>query len=139
MKSLVGRLKEGHHSLVVENNGRVFTFDSRGVKDLFELVTNRPEILDGARVADKVVGKGAAALMILGKVRELHAVTISEPTLELLNKYGVKVTFENRVEHIINRTGTGICPVEQLCADCATPEQALPLIREFLNSLNSKV
>lgn len=43
-------------------NGHVATFDSRGVADLFNLLNDDPEFMQGADVADKVVGKGAAAL-----------------------------------------------------------------------------
>ena len=138
MDLLVERLREGNHSLVVENNRVFLTFDSRGVRDLYDLLTTRPALLEGARVADKVVGKGAAALMILGKVQELYAITVSKPALDLFRKYDMKVTYENLADHIINRSGTDICPVEKLCAGCDTPAEALPLIASFLESMNSK-
>lgn len=138
MNLLVNSLREGKHSLVLANNRHFMTFDSRGVKDLFNLLTHSPELLRGARVADKVVGKGAAALMILGGVGEVYALTISKPALNLFRKYNTAVTYETLADHIINRDGTDICPVEKLCADCQTPEQMLPLIKSFLENMNKK-
>lgn len=63
MNDLIDILHEEHHSLVVAN-GDVCTFDGRGISDLYNLLSEDPEFLRGASVADKVVGKGAAALMI---------------------------------------------------------------------------
>lgn len=34
---------------------------------------------------------------------------------------------------IINRAGTGICPVEKLCENCTTAADCLPLINDFVN------
>lgn len=128
-------LVSGNHSLVV-GNGDVRTFDGRGVSDLFRLLETEPTLLDGACVADKVVGKGAAALMILGKVSEVYAAVISKPALSLFEQSGTRVEYGRLVEHIINRKGDGICPVETLCADCSTPEECLPLIRGFIQRMN---
>lgn len=134
MEELIDILVSGNHSLVVDN-GEVCTFDGRGVSDLFRLLENDPGILYGARVADKVVGKGAAALMILGGVKEVYAGVISEPAFDLFEKSGVKISFGKRVEHIINRKGDDICPVEKLCAGCATPEECFPLIKGFVQCI----
>ena len=111
------------------------SFHQRGVSDLWQLLHEEPEFLRGAFVADKVVGKGAAALMAAGGVRGLYARTISRPALDLLAAAGIPVEYETAVEHIINRTGTGICPVEQLCADAPTPEACLPRIGEFVRRM----
>ena len=71
-------------SCVIRNGDVTRIFRERGVKDLYRLLEEEPELLDGAFVADKVVGKGAAALMILGGVGELHADVISRPARLLL-------------------------------------------------------
>lgn len=119
-------------SCVIANGTAVRIFRERGVKDLYRLLTEEPELLDGAFVADKVVGKGAAALMLLGGVGELYADVISRPALELLAGSSVRVRYALEVPYIVNRTRTGQCPVETLCRDCTTAAEALPLIRGFL-------
>lgn len=131
----VSLLHEGGHSLVVWN-GHARTFDRRGVADLYDLLHDEPEFLAGAFVADKVVGKGAAALLILGRVAGLHADVVSEAALELLATSTVKVSRGQVVPHIVNRDGTGRCPVEVLCEDCRTAEECLPLIRGFMKTLS---
>ena len=107
-------------SCVVRNGDTIRIFRERGVRDLWRLLHEEPELLDGAFVADKVVGKGAAALMAAGRVRELFADVVSHAALELLNGAGIPVSYTVAVPHIINRAGDGICPVERLRARART-------------------
>ena len=79
-------------------------------------------------MADKVVGKGAAALMAAGRVRELFADVVSHAALELLNGAGIPVSYTVAVPHIINRAGDGICAGARTAAEC------LPLIEGFLTA-----
>lgn len=155
MDELIDLLHSGRHSLVVRSLGvvhgteatsganvahgtnvacpKILTFDGRGVQDLYRLLSKNPEVLNGASVADKVVGKGAAALMILGKVQEVFADLISTPALALLKEAGVSVRFNQEVPYIINRRGNGPCPIEALCQPCATAEECWPNIEGFVN------
>ena len=122
-------LRSGNHSLVIDN-GEVRTFDGKGVKDLLRLLDEEPQELKGAKIADKVVGKAAAALMVLGKVREVYAELISTPAVELLRKYGVAVSFGNETDHIMNRDQTGWCPMETACRNVDSPTDMLRAIKQ---------
>ena len=133
LEELAALLRERHHSLVVQSrDGVVRTFDGRGVADLYHLWHDEPHILQEADVADKVVGKGAAALMIAGGARRVHTGVVSEAALELFQASPVQVKYEEKVPHIINRTGTGRCPLETQCAPCATVDECLPVIERFV-------
>ena len=66
MEELINLLHTGGYSCTIANKGEIRTFTQRGVADIYDLLTQEPEFLKGASIADKVVGKGAAALMILG-------------------------------------------------------------------------
>ncbi|MDE6494515.1 MAG: DUF1893 domain-containing protein [Bacteroidales bacterium] len=125
-------LKEGNHTLVVKN-GNTETFNGRGVANLYILLKNRPDFLQGAEIADKAVGKAAAALMILGGVKQLSAALISRNALDLLEKYPLPVNFEKEVPYILNRSQTDRCPLESLCQTCATPQECLSAIKTFLH------
>lgn len=129
---LVDILHSGNHSLVIDN-GALHTYDGRGVSDLYRLYTTEPQSLNGAMVADKVVGKGAAALMALSGIKQLHADVISKPALDLLKTENISVGYDKLVDNIINRKGTGICPVETMCLECKTAEDCLPKITQFLS------
>lgn len=137
MKEIIDLLHEGNYSCVVRNGG-IYTFTRRGVVDLSDILEHRPELLKGADVADKVVGKGAAALMLLGGVARLHADVLSEQASGLLARYPMAVTYGRLVPFVGNRSGTGWCPVEMLCRDMETPEECLPVIRKFLTDMGSR-
>ena len=124
-----------HCSCVIANGSRLEQFHERGVKDLHHLLHNDKALLDGAFIADKVVGKGAAALMIAGGVKAVYADVMSRAALSLFQHHGLEVEYGLLVDNIINRTGSDICPVEKLCAQCLTAEECLPLIEDFVSKL----
>lgn len=124
-------------SCVIRNGNDIRVFHDRGIKDLFRLLKEERAFLDGAFMADKVVGKGAAALMILGGVKEVYADIVSRPALALLNEARIRTDYTLVVAHIVNRTQTGICPVEQLCDGCATAQTCLPLIERFIEHMKN--
>lgn len=125
-------------SCVVRNGDTIRLFHDRGIRDLWRLLHEEPELLDGAFVADKVVGKGAAALMAAGGVKELFADVVSRAALELLNGTGIEVSYTVITDHIVNRAGDGTCPVEQLCAGARTAAECLPLIEGFLEQMKKR-
>lgn len=131
-------LREQCSCVICNSEGEYSKFYGRGVSDLYRILSDEPKLLEDAFVADKVVGKGAAALMILGGVKELYAELLSTAAREMLEEYGVAVTAPTEVPNIINRTGTGICPVESLCLGCRTPEECLPKIRDFIKNMTTK-
>ncbi len=138
---------ENGHSLIVqsETGDEAFIYDGRGISDLLNLLTQSPDMLLDTTVADKVVGKAAAALMILGGVKVVYADTISELALQLFanearkakkeGRQPIKVAYDKKVEYIVNRTNTGWCPMETACKDAKTPAECLVRIQEKLKEL----
>lgn len=117
---------------IVRQGEEVRMMHERGVMGLYQLLMREPEFLRGASVVDKVVGKAAAALMIIGGVKELYTPVISRLACELLERTEIKVDYLRCVPHIINRTQTGWCPLETRCAEWHTPEECLQQIEEFI-------
>ena len=138
MKELIDMLHAGGYSCVIANGDRIRTFTQRGVADLYDLLVQESEFLHGASVADKVIGKAAASLMVLGGVREVYTRTISRPALQLLQEAGVMVTCDEVVDHIINRDRTGWCPLEQASRDLHSAKEIFPVIEKFIANLRKK-
>ena len=80
MEKLIRLLHKGNYSLVVAH-GEIRTFSGRGVSDLYALSGEDPGFLRGASVADKVVGKAAAALMIVAGLTAARCRRVSLPLL----------------------------------------------------------
>ncbi len=138
MDKLISMLgHDGCRGIVRSPGGDIIVFRRRGVIDLFNAVTSHPDLMRGASVADKVIGLGAAFLLVKGGVAEVYADVISRPAVSKLQDAGISLSYGSMVEHIINREGTGICPVEQLTSTAKSPDEAWKLIKEF-TSCNSQ-
>lgn len=121
-------LKENHTLVIYKNNASVITSNDRGVNSLIKLIEEDESQLSGSLIADKVIGKAAALLMIYAGVKEIYAPIISKPALQTLLKHNVKIYYDKEVERIINRKGDGLCPMETLCLDIEKPEEAYLLL-----------
>ena len=122
------RLDDTSASLVVMNkNGEIREFYNRRVIDIVSLIKSEENFLDGAIIADKVIGKVASALLVLAGVKEIYARTISEYAIEVLENNNIKYSFGNRVDYIINNDKTGMCPMENKFKD----EKNLKVIYDY--------
>lgn len=133
LSDIIQLLHEGNFSCVVRNGAETKTFSRQGVQDLLSLYEERPEFLCNAIIADKVIGKGAAALMVLGKVSRVYAAVISKPALDLFAEHNIEVEYNSLVPNIINRAHTGICPVEQLCLPLCSLSDMYNAISNFVH------
>lgn len=132
MKQLIDILHNEGLTLVIKSSrGEISRFTQRGVKDLLTLVLERPEVLKDTLVADKAVGKAAAACMVVGGIKQVHADVMSEPALALLQDHGIIADYGQLVDHIINRAGTDWCPMEKLSRDENNPAAIVARIQEF--------
>lgn len=135
MQKLISMLHEGGYSCVIaRQGGEVKTCTQRGVADLYHIYNNHPVCLLNSSVADKVVGLGAAALLIAGGVKALYADVISSPALDLLQKHGINVRYSQMTSTIINRRGDGPCPIEQLCMSLQDVDDMIQAIRSFIEN-----
>lgn len=115
-----------HHStcVIFTKDGRTLESSLSGVSPLTEWLQKDPELLRGASIADRVVGKAAALLMLYGGVKEVYADVISAHAAVCLGERCVPFYEGERVPYIVNRTRTGMCPMEKLCLDTNLPHEA---------------
>ena len=137
MKELTDLLHEKKCSCVIRNGATTRTFNQRGVADLYELLMTEADFLNGAEMADKIVGKGAAALMVAGHIRRIHADVISKPALKLLEENGIEVTYTTLADGIINRKGDGPCPVESMCSTTEDVSKMVEMIGDFVAKMKA--
>ena len=99
MDKLKEKLHTGQCSLVVLHDGNINTFEGRGVRRLYNLITEEPELFLDSKLADKAIGSTAAKMMVNGGVCEVYADVISEQALNTLKDAGIKVSYEKKVDH----------------------------------------
>ena len=114
-----------------------FTSNHRGVAPLLELL-DASQCCQGFFAADKVVGKATALLYALLGVQAVYARVASQPAATVLAQHGITLVYDRIVPYIQNRSGTGMCPMEEATRDIFQPEQALAAIRKRLSELQNK-
>ena len=123
-------IKAGYSCLLVKENEKFFSYE-KGVKPLFVFLKSGKDFTSFLAY-DKVVGKATAFLYILLKVKEVNALVISEPALQVLQENNITVFYDKKVENIINRKGDDLCPFEKLVLEINDPQLALKKITEQL-------
>lgn len=124
-------------SCVILKDNELSVYNQPGIADLVRLLKTEPEKLQGAFVADKVIGKVAAALLILGEVKAVYTDLISDAAVELFRATPIEISFAERVPVIMNRTKENICPMENLCSDALTPRDCYARITDFLERIKA--
>ncbi len=99
MQELIDTLHNEQHTLVVLHDGHISTFDGQGVRRLYNIMNEEPELLYNAKVAVKAVGRSAAAMMVDGGVAQVFAEYISQQAYDTLTSAGVNVFFDKKLEH----------------------------------------
>lgn len=99
MQELIDTLHTEQCSLVVLHEGNITTYDGRGVRRLYNIINDEPELFLEAKLAVKAVGRSAARMMAEGGVAEVYADVISQQAYDVLNDAGIVVKYEKKVDH----------------------------------------
>ena len=93
MQELIDTLHTEQCTLVILHEGNIRTFNGHGVRRLYNLVSEEPELLYEAKIAIKAVGWSAAKMMVEGGVKEVWADYISQQACDALQSAGVVVKY----------------------------------------------
>ncbi len=111
-------LHEKNASLVVcYKNGEIKEYYQNRIKDIQKILQDDRNALQGAIIADKVIGKVASSILTVAGVKEIYADVISEYAISVLEENGVKYEYKEKVDYIINQAKTGMCPMENKYKD----------------------
>lgn len=129
------RAKEGlkGHTLCLVREDEILVRDERGIAPMMALLAEGKSLI-GFSAADRVVGKAAAMLFVKAKLRELFAETISRSAAEFLEENGLPFSYRTMTEYIVNRDGTGRCPMESAVLSCNDAEEGYLLLQQKLAS-----
>lgn len=103
-----------------------------GIKPLMRFLKDDAHAMQGGAIADRVIGKAAAMLMLYGGAEAVYGRIISTPAREILEKNSVRVSFSKEVPYIINRDKTGRCPMESRCMNIDDPKEAYALFKDLV-------
>ena len=100
----------------------------RGIMPIMKLLSDGK--LAHALVVDKVVGRAAAAICIVGKAKKVHAMMMSADAASLLKAHGVEASADKTVPKILNRDLTDGCPMEQTVEGLDDPAEMVKALKE---------
>ena len=136
LQTAIELLTEETYTCVLCKGDSVYTSTERGVKPLLMWFDNGSRFKDFS-AADKVVGKATAFLYVLLCVKEVYAPVMSEGAVSVLMENGISVQYDTLAKNIINRMGTGICPMEDAVKDVSEPKAAVAAIKTRLAELKA--
>lgn len=125
-------LKDSNTIVIYKSDASIVVSKDRGVAPLMNLLRDDKLQLKDSVIVDKVVGKAAALLMAYAEVKEVYTPIISTPALKVFKNHNIIIHFDSEVERIMNRNNDGLCPMETLCIEIETPEEAYRKITEFI-------
>lgn len=129
-------LEKENCTFVAYNGKKTVKSFERGVKPLLEMIDEGTD-LSGYSAVDRVVGRAAAFLYVKLRISEVYSYVLSRPAVEIFDRYRIPVSYEKLVDVIVNRTNTGLCPMESSVMDTNDPEEAEWKIRKKLSELAS--
>lgn len=129
-------LRQGPYTCILCRQGRFLTSEKRGIVPL--LCWLEEDRLKGSCVADKIIGKAAALLLILGGAEAVHGEVMTRTAYALLREKGLSVSYGELTETIVNRKGDGPCPMELAVKNLEDPALAPAALRAALEGLQNK-
>lgn len=124
---------EGHTISLCKEGNCLFS-EKRGIAPLMGFIADGVD-LEGYSVADLIVGKAAALLMVKCKIRAVFAKTLSKSGEKVLKSNNIPYEYETLTEKIINRQGTDVCPMEKTVLNTDDPEEGYSLLKEKIQSM----
>jgi len=129
-------LRTKNLTLAIAKGGRIiFQSNSHGVMSFFEAIERLGDNLEGAAVADKVVGRAIALLCAYSRVSVVFASILSFEGKDALERNGIRYEYEALVPRILNRNRRNICPFEKFSLSIENPKEAYFKLKKFADSL----
>ena len=123
-------------SLVIVKRGTpLFESHSSGISGLLQAIDSLGNILSGASVGDRVVGRAAALLLTCSRTKEVYASTLSNEGLKVLKENGIPVEHDKLVPRILDKKGKNICPFERFSLTIKTPNEAYQKLKAFAENI----
>ena len=131
------------NKFIARRDNKIFYCSNEiGVKPILSKLNENINFYKDADIEDTVVGKAAASLYVLAKIKFIYAHTLSEAAKSYLEKNNVSFKYDKLVKEIRNRTNTDMCPLEKSVIHIEDPVAAKialeNTIKELMNLKKAK-
>lgn len=123
-----------NNNCVVYKDGAVYTSKETGIKPLLGFISSGFNLADFS-AADKIVGRAAALIFVYLKIKEVYGEVMSLGAIEVFEMHKINYSYGIKVDVIINRAGTGVCPMEEAVRGINDPYDAFCAVSKKLACL----
>jgi hypothetical protein len=109
---------------IIKNGCILYESAQRGIKGFLDAVKTEGTELEGASVADRVVGEAVSLLCVYARVRAVYAVTLSKRGRAVLQRCSVYHEWNDLIENVLTVDRAELCPFERLVAGVSDPQVA---------------
>ncbi len=131
------KLLENGNTCVLFKNDEVITSKERGIKPIIQLIAENKD-LKGFYLADKIIGKAVALLAKYTGIRNVYGEVMSNSAKKTLEQNGIEYSYKTLTDKIINREGTGICPMEETVQNIENANEAYIALKNKVQELMKK-
>jgi len=136
MNRYLDELERTGNSLMIYKGGHlIFQSSSKGISPHLEALESLGQALHGSVMADKIVGRAAALLIVHSGAAEAHAALVSTPGRQVLEQHGLAFTYAKETPHIKMENGRIYCPFEAMVQGISDPAEAYRAIAEKMRTL----
>jgi len=131
-------IRSGDATLCAAGGGTlVYRLTGRGISTLLLAVEKECVVSHGPLDwGDKLVGRAAALLFTLVRPQSVFALTMSTGAQDVLRTAGIPFACDAVVLDMLNRTGTGPCPMEAAVSGINEPLVALETLKQVSRTLS---
>ncbi|MCW4030994.1 MAG: DUF1893 domain-containing protein [Candidatus Bathyarchaeota archaeon] len=130
--------KKGLTLTIVKKGNVLFETASHGISGFLYAIKQFGSGLQGASVADRVVGKANALLCVYAGISEVYAEILSKKANAVFKENRIPCEWKELANNILNSNRSSICPFEKAVADISNPERAYAEFKALLKSFNSQ-
>lgn len=134
-KELLGT--DGITCIAVRTGAEPLVSRVRGVRPIIEWI-EEGVVLQDAAVFDTIVGRAAAMLYALAGAGFVYGRVMSRGGAAELEKAGIAYEAGELTDRIINRQGTGMCPMEETVLEITDPREAFAALKEKIAQMQAK-
>lgn len=139
MNRILDILKQNNYTFLALKDGFEYHSTLNGIAPIMDKMIEDELFFKDCKIADKVIGKSAAMLLIKSQIKHLDTLLISEHAIKILDEHHISYTYEEVVPHIINRTKDGMCPMEESVLEIDNLNEGFEILKKTLQRLRENI
>ncbi len=120
---------------IVKNSQILYETKTHQITGFLNAIQKCQNQLEGASVADRVVGKAIALLCAYAKTKEVYAAVLGRQAQRILKTHKITCQWNQLVDNILDSTGQSMCPFEKAATNITDPEKAYTTFKDLQKNL----